>query len=271
MQKRDYKEIALQVRRSVLCMTHDAKASHVGACLSIVDILAVLYGSILKVDSKRPDWSDRDRFILSKGHGGAALYAVLAESGFFPKEWLDTYCQDGSKLSGHVTCGAPGVEVSTGALGHGLSIGCGMALVGNRERLPYRVFVLMSDGECDEGSIWEAALFAAHHHLDNLIAIIDYNKLQAFGAIKEILNLEPFTEKWKAFNWAVREIDGHNHKQIEDTLNSAPFENGKPSIVIAHTIKGKGVSFMENQLAWHYKSPNNEQLAQALAELEGCK
>ncbi|MBI2328725.1 MAG: hypothetical protein HYU85_03700 [Chloroflexi bacterium] len=166
-----------------------------------------------------------------------------------------------------MTCSVPGVEASTGSLGHGLSIGCGMALVGKREEQPYRVFVLLSDGECDEGSTWEAALFAPHHHLDNIIAIVDYNKIQSFGMVKEVLDLEPLAGKWQAFGWATREIDGHDFEQIEKALLSVPFEPGRPSCIIAHTVKGKGVSFMEGQLAWHYKPPNDEQLAQALAEL----
>jgi len=249
-------------------MTHKASASHVGTCLSIADILAVLYEGILRVDPKNPDWPDRDRFILSKGHGAAAIYAVLAEYGFFPKEWLETYCQDGARLPGHITSlGIPGVEVSTGSLGHGLPIGCGMALAGKQDGQPYRIFVLLSDGECDEGSTWEAVLFAPHHKLDNLVAIVDHNKIQAFGMVQEVLDLKPLANKWRAFRWAVREIDGHDYSQIEDALQSIPFKPGRPSCIIAHTVKGKGVSFMENQLAWHYKSPDTEQLRQALAEL----
>lgn len=264
----EYYGLATKIRAHVLYMTHRANASHVGTCLSMADILAVLYGGILQVNPIRPNWPDRDRFILSKGHGCAALYAVLAERGFFPKEWLETYCQDGGKLPGHITShGIPGVEVSTGSLGHGLSIGCGMALAGKHDGRPYRVFVLLSDGECDEGSTWEAALFAPHHHLDNLIAIIDYNKIQSFGTVKEALDLEPLVGKWRAFGWAVQEIDGHNLEEIGDALLKVPFESRRPSCIIAHTIKGKGVSFMENQLAWHYKSPNAEQLRQALAGL----
>jgi transketolase len=171
-------------------------------------------------------------------------------------------------LAGHITHhGVPGVEVSTGSLGHGLPIGCGVALSGKHDNQPYRVFVLLSDGECDEGSNWEAALFAPHHHLDDLIAIVDYNKIQSFGTVKEVLDLEPLAQKWRAFGWAVREINGHDLEQIEDALKSVPFKIGRPSCIIAHTVKGKGVSFMENQLAWHYKSPNDEQLRQALAEL----
>jgi transketolase len=249
-------------------MVHRANASHIGSCLSAADILAHLYAEFLRVDPRRPDWEDRDRFILSKGHAAAALYAVLAEVGFFPTELLDTYCQNGSELAGHSSHDVSGVEVSTGALGHGLSIGCGMALAGIREGLPYRVCVLLSDGECDEGSIWEAALFASHHRLDNLIALVDHNKFQALGAIKEVLNLQPFAEKWRAFNWEAREIDGHDHGQIKEALCDLPFRPGKPSVIIAHTVKGKGVSYMENNLAWHYKSPDTDQLKLALAELE---
>jgi len=260
--------LAKDIRSHVLRMTHKANASHVGTCLSTADLLAVLYSKILRINPSQPDWSGRDRFILSKGHGCAAVYAALAERGFFPKEWLETYGKDGSQLAQHIThIGIPGVDASTGSLGHGLSIGCGMAMAGKRDSRDYRVFVLISDGECDEGSIWEAILFAAHHKLNNLVVIMDYNKLQAFGTIKEILNLEPLADKWIAFNWAVREIDGHNEEHIEDALTSLPFDSEKPSCIIAHTIKGKGVSFMENQLAWHYKSPDEELLNQALYEV----
>ena len=270
--KRNTKNLATKVRVHALYMTHRANASHVGTCFSTADILAVLYSGVLRVDPSRPDWPDRDRFVLSKGHAAAAVYAVLAECGFFSIEWLDTFCQDGSKLAGHITHhGVPGVEVSTGSLGHGLSIGCGIALAGKRDRRPYRVFVMLSDGECDEGSTWEAVLFAPHHRLDNLVAIVDYNKIQAFGTVKEVLDLEPLADKWRAFRWAAREIDGHDYEQIEDALTNVPFEPGKPSVIIAHTVKGKGVSFMENKLAWHYKSPDKEQLTQALGELGGCE
>jgi transketolase len=249
-------------------MVHGANASHIGSCLSMADLLAVLYGETLRVDPAHPDWPERDRFILSKGHGAAILYATLAERGFFLREWLATYCQDGSNLPGHVTNrGVPGVEVSTGSLGHGLPIGCGMALAGQREARPYRVWVLLSDGELDEGSNWEAILFAGHHRLENLIAIVDYNQIQSLGRTAEVLDLAPLAEKWRAFRWAVREIDGHDHAQIHAALTAVPFEPGRPSVLIAHTVKGKGVSFMEDRLAWHYKSPDDAQLAQALAEL----
>jgi len=250
-------------------MVHRANASHIGTCLSIADLLAVLYGRVLRIEASRPDWPERDRFILSKGHGAAILYAVLAERGFFPKDWLETYCQDGTKLAGHITHhGVPGVEVSTGSLGHGLSVGCGIALAGKRAGKAFRVFVMLSDGELDEGSNWEAILFAPKHRLDNLVAIVDYNKIKSFGNVKEVLDLEPLTDKWRAFRWGVREIDGHDYQQIQSALTHVPFEPGRPSVIIAHTVKGKGVSFMENQLAWHYKSPNAEELERALAEVE---
>jgi transketolase len=262
-------ELARRIREHTLRMVHKAKASHVGSCLSMTDILAVLYEAVLRIDPARPDQADRDRFILSKGHAGAAVYATLAERGFYPCRWLDTYCQDDSPLAGHITHhGVPGVEVSTGSLGHGLGIACGIALAGKRGARPYRVFALLSDGECDEGSTWEAALFAPHHHLDNLIAIIDYNKIQSFGSVREVLDLEPFADKWQAFGWSVRVIDGHDHRQLLDAFSALPFQPGKPSLVLAHTVKGKGVGFMENELAWHYKSPDAQQLASALAELE---
>jgi transketolase len=221
----------------------------------------------MRVDPTQPDWPDRDRFILSKGHGAAILYAVLAELVFFPISWLDTYCQDGSKLTGHISDAVPGVEASTGSLGHGLSIGAGIALAGKREGKAYRTFVMLSDGELDEGSNWEPILFASHHQLDNLVAIVDYNKIPSFGSVSEVLELEPLADKWRAFRWAVREINGHDLQQIEAALTELPLELGRPSVIIAHTVKGKGVSMMENQLAWHYKAPSDEQIAAALREL----
>jgi transketolase len=248
-------------------MTHRAGSSHIGGCLSIADLLAVLYGGVLRIDPAQPALADRDRFVLSKGHAAAAIYAVLAELGFFPREWLKKFYLDGSNLPGHITRGVPGVEVSAGSLGHGLPISCGMALAGKRDGQSYRVFALLSDGECDEGSTWEAALFAPHHHLDNLIAIVDYNKIQSFGTVKEVLDLDPLAEKWRTFGWSVREIDGHNIDEIEEALMSAPFEPERPSCIIAHTVKGKGVSFMEENLAWHYLPPGDDELRQALLEL----
>lgn len=266
----DTLEYARRIRAHTLRMVHRARASHVGSCFSMTDLLAVLYGSVLRVDPAQPDWPERDRFILSKGHGAAALYATLAERGFFPTEWLDTYCQDGTRLAGHICHDqAPGVDFSSGSLGHGLSLACGAALAGKSDGKSFRVYALLSDGECDEGSIWEAVLFAPHHRLDNLVAMVDYNKIQSFGSVKEVLDLEPFAAKWRAFGWATREIDGHDHEQIRQTLADVPFEAGRPSAIIAHTVKGKGVSFMENRLAWHYQSPSGEQLTAALAEV-GC-
>jgi transketolase len=259
---------AAKIRSHALRMVHKANASHIGTALSMADILSVLYTRVLRVDPHRPDWPERDRLIVSKGHGASALYAALAERGFFSVELLDDYCKDGSKLMGHISHHVPGVEVSTGSLGHGLPIGCGMALAAKREGRPQRIFVILSDGELDEGSTWESALFAPQHQLDNLVAIVDYNKLQSFGTVKEVLDLEPLPAKWAAFRWSVAEIDGHDYTQLEDALCRVPLQEGKPTVIIAHTVKGKGVSFMENRLAWHYKSPDKEQLALALREVE---
>lgn len=261
----EYKELAKRLRISTLKMTSRSRSSHVGSSLSICDLLAVLYGGILHVDPERPDWSLRDRFVLSKGHACAPVYAMLAVKGFFPQEWLKSYCLDGGRLPGHIThCDIPGVEVSTGSLGHGLSVSCGMALAGKVDGNPYRVFVLLSDGEFDEGSTWEGMLFASHHKLDNLIAIIDYNKLQACGRVASVLGLEPFADKLRAFSWDVKEIDGHDVEKIEQTLNSVPFSKGKPSCIIAHTVKGKGVTSMEDKVVSHYRHLDKEQLQEAL-------
>jgi transketolase len=260
--------LATAIRAHSLRMTHRAHASHIGSCLSMADVLAVLYGRVLRIDPAKTDWDDRDRFVLSKGHGAAALYSALAESGFFPIDWLDRYCEDGSPLVGHVTRhGVPGVELSTGSLGHGLPVACGMALHAKRLFATHRVFVLLSDGELDEGSNWEAVLFAPHHELDNLVVIIDSNKIQSFGRVDEVLPLEPIADKWRAFGWAVTEVDGHDIDQLEEVLTSLPLEGGRPSAIIADTVKGKGVSFMEDRLEWHYKSPDDDQLARALLEI----
>jgi len=267
-----YSELAHRIRYHTLLMIHRAKSSHIGTNYSAVELLAALYGGILRIDPNNPKWPERDRFILSKGHGCAALYAVMAERGFFPLDLLETFYQNGSLLAGHVThTNVPGVEVSTGSLGHGLSIGTGMALAAKRDGKSYRVFCILSDGECDEGSTWEPILFAPQHKLDNLIAIVDYNKIQSLGSVKEVMDLDPFADKWRAFGWAVREIDGHNLSEIETTLSRFPFEEGRPSCVIADTIKGKGVSFMENKLLWHYRSPQGEEFEAALAELKAHK
>jgi transketolase len=264
----NYKEISKEIRRKIIKMIYDAKAAHVSSCLSAADILTFLYFKILKIDPGNPLAENRDRFILSKGHAVAALYAVLAKKGFFPEEILNNYYKNGSNLPGHSTLGTvPGIEVSTGALGHGLSLGAGLALSADRDGKDFRTFVLMSDGECETGSVWEAALFAAHHKLDQLIGIVDYNKLQAFGRVADILNVEPLARKWESFGWAVKEIDGHNFSEMEKAFSKIPFENGKPSLLIAHTIKGKGVSFIENRFEWHFFNLTKEQYNQALKEL----
>lgn len=263
----ELKGMANVLRAHALRMVHRSRASHLGSCLSVADIVACLYWNTLRVDSARPDWPERDRFILSKGHAAAIVYAALAERGFFPVDELKTYSEFGSRLTGHITSGVPGVEVSTGSLGHGLPVGCGMALAAKRDTLPTRTVVLASDGELDEGSNWEAILFAPQHELDNLLLIVDYNRIQSFGRVSGVLELDPLAEKFRAFRWAVREVDGHNMTQLAETFTSVPFEPRRPSVVIAHTVKGKGVSFMEDDLAWHYKSPTDEQLARALDEL----
>lgn len=262
-------ELARRIRRHVLRMTHRAQSAHIGSCLSMADVLAVAYGEWLRIDPENPHDPTRDRFVLSKGHGCAALYAALAERGFFPLDWLDTYCQDGSVLLGHAThSGVPGVEVSTGALGHGLTLGCGMALAARRGGARYRVLVLASDGECDEGSTWEAALFAGHHRLENLVAIVDYNKIQSLGRVDEVLGLEPLAQKWRAFGWHTVEIDGHDCAAIGEALRQAPAVLGLPTCIVAHTLKGKGVSFMQDSLLWHYRAPDSAELARALAEID---
>lgn len=264
----DVVDLARRIRTHVLHMTHRAAASHVGSCLSIADLLAVLYARVLRVDPANPADPSRDRFILSKGHAAAALYAVLAQRGFFPLDWLETYCRDGSPLAGHVKhAGVPGVETSTGSLGHGLGIAVGMALAARRAGRPARAFALLSDGECDEGAIWEAALLAAHHNLDNLTAIIDCNGIQSFGTVEEVLKLEPLADKWRAFGWGVREIDGHDPAAILDACAALPLDSRRPSCIIARTRKGRGVSFMENRLEWHYRSPSADQLRRALHEI----
>lgn len=264
----DKVSLARRIRRHALEMTNRGGSSHIGSALSIADILAVLYTDILRVDPHRPDDPLRDRFILSKGHAGAAVYATLAERGFFPIEKLKTHCQNGSDLCGHISHkGLPGVEFSTGSLGHGLPVGCGMALGAKRDGKPFRVFVLLSDGECDEGSSWEAILFASHHRLDNLIAIVDYNKIQSLDWVRNTLALEPFADKWRSFGWSVAEVDGHDHSQLQSVLTDIPTSLNRPTCVLAHTIKGKGVSFMENTVLWHYRTARGEEYEAAVKEL----
>jgi len=260
--------LALRLRRHVVRMTSLGGSSHVGSALSMADIVAVLYGEVLRLKPDEPAWPARDRFILSKGHAGACVYAALAERGFFPVAELDRHYRNGSNLSGHVSHkGVPGVEFSTGSLGHGLGVGAGMAMQLRRLGGTQRVFVVLSDGEMDEGSNWEAILFAGHHRLANLHAIVDYNKIQSLAPVAQTLALEPFAEKWRAFGWTAVEIDGHDHAALASALK-APPRDGRPTCVIAHTTKGKGVSFMEDTVLWHYRSPQGAELAAALAELD---
>ena len=266
---KDSEKLANNIRKHAVTMTSLGNSSHIGSILSIADILAVLYNSVLKYNSNDPKWIERDRFILSKGHAGAGVYAALAENGFIPLDKLKTHCQDGSDLSGHVSHkGVSGVEFSTGSLGHGLPVACGMALAAKVNKKKYRVFSLLSDGECNEGSNWEAILFAAHHKLDNLTVIIDRNRLQSIYSTEDTLALEPFAEKWKSFGWDVTEINGHNHNEIFQNSKKKDNLAGKPICIIANTIKGKGVSFMENNTLWHYRSPQGEEYKLAMEELK---
>ena len=262
----DLVQISKNIRKSILQMNSRSFASHSGTALSTVDILVILYFKIMNIDERNSLLKNRDKFILSKGHGSSALYATLAEKGFFDKKLLDGFYIDGGLLPGHLDKEAvPGVEVSSGSLGHALSIGLGMAIANKVDKLDNHVYVMCGDGELNEGSVWEAIMFAPHQQLNNLTLIVDYNKLQGYGKTNEVINLEPLNEKLKAFNWDVIEIDGHNFEEIEEALLRKNF---KPKVIIAHTIKGKGISFMENEFLWHYKSPNKEELIQALKELK---
>lgn len=262
----DAAKLATAIRRSSLQMVHRAKASHIASALSIADILAVLYGQVMVIDPVRPLDQQRDRFILSKGHACVAVYSALAQIGTIAPAQLETYGEDFSWLMNHISHKVAGVEFSTGSLGHGLPFGAGKALAARINREHWRTFVLLSDGEMDEGSNWEALMFAAHHGLDNLIGIIDYNKIQSLGSVANTIGLEPLADKLLAFGCEVLEVNGHDHGALHDALSAKP--GGKPRMVIAHTIKGKGVSFMEGMVEWHYKNPNDHQLAAALAELE---
>ncbi len=263
--------LAARLRRHAVEMTHRGGSSHVASCLSMADVIAALYGEVLNVDPDNPRWPERDRFILSKGHAGACVYAALAERGFFPVQELAQHYQNGSIFSGHVSHkGVPGVEVSTGSLGHGLPVATGMAWRLHQRGDRQRVFAVLSDGECDEGSNWEAIMFAAHHKLDNLVVVVDYNRIQSLGPVSETIGLEPFADKWRAFNWGVRQIDGHDHDALLGAFAQLPFEPGRPSVILAETTKGKGVSFMENEVLWHYRSPQGEEYEAAVAELDAA-
>lgn len=261
-------EFSTLIKQSALKMVAHANSSHIGSCFSIADVISVIYTGALNISPQNVDDPDRDKVILSKGHAAAILYSGLAHAGFFDPETLNTYCDNGSPLSGHAThCNNPGVELSTGSLGHGLPVGIGFALAAKHKKSNAHAVVILSDGECDEGSNWEGFLFAPQHNLSNLIVVIDYNKIQSFGRVEDVINLEPFADKLSAFNWNVIEINGHMHGEISAAFAAAKSEQTKPTVIIAHTVKGKGVSFMEDQLIWHYKSPNKEQLQDALAEL----
>ena len=257
--------VADRLRFEVTRMIARARSCHVGSCLSVMDILVALYGGVMNRGS---DPDNRDRMILSKGHAAAALYAVLAEYGYFPAAKLEDYLQDGSPFIAHTnTFGIPGVEFSTGSLGHGLAVANGIALAGKMRGRSHRVFVVLSEGDCQEGSTWEAAMFAAHHRLSSLVCIVDHNKIQNYGRVDEVLGLEPLDAKWRAAGWATRSIDGHDMTTLVETLAAAPLEAGRPTALIAHTVKGKGVSFMEDQLKWHYQTPSAEEVEAARLEL----
>lgn len=263
--------LAWLIRRNGLEMSHLSRGSHIGSVFSVAEIIAVLYTRVLRVDPKRPDWPERDRMVLSKGHAGSAVYAALAETGFFPVEMLKTHYGNGSVLSGHVSHkGVPGVEVSTGSLGHGLGISAGLALGAKMDGAQWRTYVVMGDGECDEGSVWESALQAAQFGLDRLIAVVDYNHMQSLTTVEETLRLEPFEQKWRDFGWNAMSTDGHSIDALTDAFEWARGQagSGKPSVILAHTTKGKGVSFMENNILWHYRTPQGEEYEAALRELE---
>lgn len=260
-------QLAAQFRVKVVEMSHAAKTAHLASSLSCVDIIAVIYSSVLQLDPKNSQWTERDRFILSKGHAATALYAALEYKNLISDADIATYGQIGSLLEEHPTPKLPGVEAATGSLGHGLPIGCGIALAGKIKKQTYRTFVLMSDGECNEGSVWEACLFAAANRLENLCAFVDFNKWQATGRSKEVLGLEPLAEKFRSFGWLVHEIDGHDHSQILKAICSPYMGQQRPTMIVAHTVKGKGVSFMEDNNNWHYRIPTAEEVALARIEL----
>lgn len=263
--------LAWLIRRHGLEMTHLSRGSHIGAIFSLAEIMATLYTGVLNVNPADPAMPDRDRLILSKGHAGAAVYAALAERGFFPVEELKTHYANGSRLSGHVSHkGVPGVEFSTGSLGHGLPAAAGMALGAKKDHAPWRVYCVLGDGECDEGAVWEAALQARQFALDNLIAVVDFNRMQSLDFCENTLALEPFADKWRAFGWRAIEADGHDVDALRAAFDEAKgnLGGGQPTVVIAKTVKGKGVSFMENNILWHYRTPQGEEYEAALRELE---
>ena len=265
----DPRVLAWLIRRHGLEMTHLSRGSHIGSVFSLAEIMAVLYTRVLRVQPADPRWPERDRLILSKGHAGAAVYAALAERGFFPVEELRLHYANGSRLSGHVSHKrVPGVELSTGSLGHGLSVGAGMALGAKMDGATWRTYVVLGDGECDEGAVWEAALQARQYGLDNLTAVVDWNHMQSLDFCENTLALEPFADKWKSFGWNVIEANGHDTDDLTNAFEKAKNHQGNPSVILAHTTKGKGVSFMENNILWHYRTPQGEEYEAALRELE---
>ncbi|MDK2918498.1 MAG: transketolase [Candidatus Petromonas sp.] len=266
----DLKDIAVQVRKDIISMTTAAGSGHPGGSLSAVEILTALYFEKMNIDPKKPDWEGRDKFILSKGHAAPVLYSVLARRGFFTPDKLINLRKMGAMLQGHPDMkGTPGVEMSTGSLGQGFSASVGMALASKLDNRKNRIYVLLGDGEINEGIVWEAAMAAAHYKLDNLTAFLDYNGLQIDGPNEEVMNIKPVDEKWRSFGWNVLEIDGHDFEAIFNAINKAEETKEKPTIIIAKTVKGKGVSFMENQVGWHGTAPTEEEMEQALKELGG--
>lgn len=264
------KEIATQIRKDIISMVAEAGSGHPGGSLSAADILAVLYFEKMKIDPSNPDYEDRDKFILSKGHGAPVLYSALSRRGFFPPEELMKLRKIDSMLQGHPDMkGTPGVEMSTGSLGQGFSTSIGMALAAKLDKKNSRIYVLLGDGEINEGIVWEAAMAAAHYRLDNITAILDFNGLQIDGPNDKVMNIKPVDEKFKSFGWKVLEIDGHDFDEIINALNEAENTKGQPTIIIANTVKGKGVSFMENQVGWHGNAPKEEEKNIALKELGG--
>jgi transketolase len=266
----DLEEQARNLRIDSLDLIYRRQAGHPGGSLSPAEIMAALYFCRMRLDPSKPEWPERDRFILSKGHASAILYAALARRGFFPLDDLQGWGELECHLQGHPDCmKTPGVEMTSGVLGHGIAIGAGLALAGRMKGLGYRVYVLLGDGECQAGIVWEGAMMAAKYRLNKLTAIVDYNDVQLDGPVHEIMPLEPFADKWRAFNWAVIEIDGHNVRQILEAFDLAEKTHDRPTVILARTIKGKGVSFMENDARWHGLAPNEEQYALAVAELRG--
>jgi len=264
----ELEDIARKLRFKLIEMSHAAGTPHLGSALSCVDILVAAYWKTVRINPADPSNPFRDRFILSKGHAATALYATLAARGFFPADWLDSFARHGSPLAEQPSPGcAPGVELATGSLGHGLPVGSGMALAGKIQKRNYRVYVVMSDGECNEGTVWEAALFAPANKLDNLVVVIDYNKWQATGRSNEIMNLPSLRGKWAAFGWEASEIDGNDMSAVVEALGKVPENGGKPVAIIANTVKGRGVSFMQDDNNWHYRIPNQEEVQAAKKEL----